>query len=107
MSFGYEDIIQAYDRIKPYIRKTPLEQSFYLGDNSRKYYFKLESFQKVKSFKIRGALNKMLTLTDEERAKGVATISSGNHGVAVSYAASLLGIDNAKVIVPAAAPQSG
>lgn len=106
MSFNYEEVKQAYERISPYIRKTPLEESFYLGDEERKYYFKLESFQRAKNFKIRGALNKMMTLTEEEREKGVATISSGNHGSSVSYAASLLGIANAKVIVPETTPQS-
>lgn len=106
MSFNYEEVKQAYERISPYIRKTPLEESFYLGDEERKYYFKLESFQRAKSFKIRGALNKMMTLTEKEREKGVATISSGNHGSSVSYAASLLGIANAKVIVPETTPQS-
>ncbi len=106
MSFNYEEVKQAYERISPYIRKTPLEESFYLGDDERKYFFKLESFQRAKSFKIRGALNKMMTLTEEERKKGVATISSGNHGSSVSYAASLLGIENAKVIVPETTPQS-
>ena len=100
MSFNYEEVKKAYERIQPYIRKTPLEESFYLGDEKRNYYFKLESFQRAKSFKIRGALNKMMTLTEEERSKGIATISSGNHGSSVSYAASLLGIQNAKVIVP-------
>ena len=106
MSFCYEEVKQAYERISPYIRKTPLEQSFYLGDDTRNYFFKLESCQRAKSFKIRGALNKMMTLTDEEKQKGVATISSGNHGSSVSYAASLLGIENAKVIVPETTPKS-
>lgn len=106
MSFGYEEVKAAYERIKPYLKDTPLEPSFYLGDGERKYFFKLESFQPVKSFKVRGALNKMLTLTEEEKAKGVSTISSGNHGSSVSYAASLLGIENAQIIVPATAPKS-
>ena len=106
MSFSYEEVKQAYERIRPYIRKTPLEQSFYLGDEIRNYFFKLESCQRAKSFKIRGALNKMMTLTDEEKQKGVATISSGNHGSSVSYAASLLGIENAKIIVPETTPKS-
>jgi len=106
MSFNYNEVKEAYERIKPYVRKTPLEQSFYRGGDGREYFFKLESFQKVKSFKIRGALNKMLTLTPEEIQRGVATISSGNHGSSVSYAASLLGIQNAKVIVPETTPRS-
>lgn len=105
-SFDYSEVKQAFERINPYLKATPLEPSFYLGGDNRKYYFKLESFQPVKSFKVRGALNKMLTLTEEERRKGVCTISSGNHGSSVSYAASLLGIEKAEVIVPETAPKS-
>ncbi len=104
--FGFRDIHEAYERIKGMVRETPLEESFGLGTGDRKYFFKLESFQRAKSFKIRGALNKMMTLTPEERSRGVATISSGNHGSSVSYAASLLGIENAFVIVPENTPDS-
>lgn len=106
MTFNFQDTKDAYNRIKSYTIKTPLEESFYLGDDNKKYFFKLESFQKVKSFKIRGALNKMLTLNNEEKKSGVATISSGNHGSSVSYAAKLLGIRNVKIIVPESTPQS-
>lgn len=106
MAFNFEEVKQAYERISPYVRKTPLEESFYLNDDSRRYYFKLETMQRAKSFKIRGAMNKMLTLTEEEKQKGVATISSGNHGSSVSYAASILGIGNAKIIVPETTPKS-
>lgn len=106
MAFDYNEVKAAYDRIKKYIPDTPLEKSFYLGDEEHEYFFKLESMQKVKSFKIRGALNKMLTLTDEEKERGVATISSGNHGSSVSLAASMLGIKNAVVVVPENAPAS-
>ncbi|KQL21196.1 threonine ammonia-lyase [Cytobacillus solani] len=106
MSFNYNHVKNAYERIKKYVPNTPLEESFYLGDESKKYFFKLESFQKVKSFKIRGALNKMMTLTKEEMSHGVAAISSGNHGSSVSYAASILGISNVKIIVPKTTPQS-
>ena len=106
MGFDYNEVKEAYERIKSYVRKTPLEESFYLGTEDQKVFFKLESFQRAKSFKIRGALNKMLTLSPEEIERGVATISSGNHGSSVSYAASLLGIKNAKVIVPETTPQS-
>lgn len=106
VSFGYEDIKAAYDRIKPYIRRTPLETSMHLSTEEKKYSFKLEPFQTVKSFKIRGAMSKMTTLTEEERQWGVATISSGNHGASVSYAAKILGIEKAQIIVPATTPQA-
>lgn len=105
-TFTAQEVYDAYERIKAYIYKTPLEESLYLGTDEQKYFFKLESTQTVKSFKIRGALNKMSTLTEEERQRGVATISSGNHGASVSYAAKLLGIKNAKVIVPETTPQA-
>ena len=105
-NFTFDEILKAHDRIKDYVRETPLEQSFYLGGQGRNYFFKLESFQRVKSFKIRGALNKILSLSEEEKACGVAAISSGNHGSAVSFAASLLGIKNAVIIVPTTTPKS-
>ncbi|MCP1133767.1 threonine/serine dehydratase [Paenibacillus polysaccharolyticus] len=106
MTFNYEHVLQAYDRINKHLKKTPLEESFYLGDLNRRYFFKLESFQRAKSFKIRGALNKIMTLSEEEKKRGVAAISSGNHGSAVSYAASILGIRPVKVIVPETTAQS-
>ena len=66
MAFDFNEVRDAYERIRPYVRRTLLEESFYLGDGERRYFFKLESLQRAKSFKIRGALNKMLTLTAEE-----------------------------------------
>ena len=104
VTFG--DILKARETIRPYARLTPLEQSFYLGDEDHKFYFKLESLQRARSFKIRGAVNKMLSLTEEERQRGVAAVSSGNHGSSVAYAAQLLGIDKAVIIVPECTPQS-
>lgn len=105
-TFNASTVFDAYQRIHPYLPKTPLEESFYLGADGRKYFFKLESAQHVKSFKIRGALNKLLTLSEEDKRRGVATVSSGNHGVAVSYASKLLGIEKALVIVPTITPQA-
>ena len=106
MKFTAQEVFEAYDRIKPYIPDTPLYESVHLGDGERRYYFKLENLQPVKSFKIRGALNKMLTLTKEEKAKGVATVSSGNHGTSVAYAAKMLGIERADIIIPGPAPKA-
>ena len=102
----FNDIIKARETIRPYVRQTPLEQSFFLGDEEHRFYFKLESLQRARSFKIRGAVNKMLSLTAEERARGVAAVSSGNHGSSVAYAAQLLGIEKAVIIVPECTPQS-
>ena len=104
--FTIADVRKALDAIRPYVRRTPLEESYYLGDADHRFYFKLESFQRAKSFKIRGAVNKMLSLTEEQRRRGVGAVSSGNHGSSVSYAASLLGIERAVVVVPEPTPKS-
>ncbi len=106
MSFHFKDIQDAYMRIRPYVRQTLLEESYYLKGQRRNVFFKLESLQKVKSFKIRGAFNRMLCLTEKEKTLGVTTISSGNHGISVSYAASVLDIEKAVIIVPETTPQS-
>ena len=102
----FADILQARETIRPYVRQTPLEKSFYLGDEEHQFFFKLESLQRARSFKIRGAVNKMLSLTEEERASGVGAVSSGNHGSSVAYAAQLLGIEKAVIIVPEITPKS-
>lgn len=85
-------IEQAEQRIRVYIRETPLEYSHTLSAKSgTQVYFKLENVQHTGSFKFRGAINKMLALEASQRAKGVVAASSGNHGMAVAYAAKLLG----------------
>lgn len=101
-----EDILNAQGRITPLIRRTPLlacEDK--LGDSSLNAKLKLENLQVTGSFKIRGATNKMLTLSELERNRGVVTVSSGNHGRAVSYAAKQLGI-RAVVCLPKTVPQN-
>lgn len=103
---NYKDIENSYDRIKNYIYKTPFEESMFLSDSNRRVYLKYESLQRVKSFKIRGAFSKMTGLSKEEKLRGVVAISSGNHGVAVSYAATILGIEKVKIIVPKNTPSS-
>lgn len=90
--------------IQPYIVNPPLDKSVYLSDEHRNVYIKNDGLQYTKAFKIRGALSKMLRLTDEEKERGVVAISSGNHGIAVSYAAQLLGIKKALIFVPKNTP---
>ena len=63
--FTFDDVRAACDAIRPFVPVTPLVQSYCLGDAEQTFFFKLESLQRVKSFKIRGALNKMLSLTPE------------------------------------------
>jgi threonine dehydratase len=99
-------IKQARERIQPYIKRTPLEHSKtlskYLGTN---VWVKLELFQKTGSFKVRGAFNKLLSLSAEERKRGVVAISGGNHAQAVAYASSVLDVD-AVVLMPESTPQN-
>ena len=101
----FENIKDAKERLSKYIKDTPLEKSIYLSDD-RNVFLKLECQQPIKAFKMRGALNKILSLTEKERAKGVAAISSGNHGIAVSYVSKMLGMKPATVIVPENTPDS-
>jgi threonine dehydratase len=92
--------------IDPYILETPLSVSNSLSSGNRTVYFKNEGLQPTRSFKMRGAFSKMLRLTDEEKKLGVAAVSSGNHGVAVSYAAKELGIEKVLIFVPENTPLS-
>lgn len=79
----HKEVLAAEDRIRPYIRKTFLEYSSFLSDRvDGDVYLKLECLQHTGSFKYRGALNKFLSLSDEERQRKVITASSGNHGAA-------------------------
>ena len=90
----------AYRRIRKYIRKTPVEFCFVLShETGGDIHFKMENWQKTGSFKLRGALNKMLMLTGPEKKKGIITASAGNHALGVAYAADLLGI-KARVVLP-------
>ena len=105
LTFDPNEVFRAAERIKGLIPVTPLDRSIFLSDD-RDVFLKLECMQPVRAFKVRGALSRMTVLTDDERKRGVATISSGNHGASVAYAAKLLGIDRALVIVPSNAPLS-
>src|SRR5215217_5944107 len=99
------DVIAAADRIRPLIKRTPLVRSEWLsaiagGD----VYLKLENQQTTGSFKLRGALNVLATLSAEQRSRGVVASSAGNHGLGVAYAAKHFGV-NATIFVPSTAPQ--
>lgn len=88
------DIKQAQERIRPYIKRTPTEHSESLSKRlGTDVYVKYELFQKTGAFKARGAFNKLLSMTDAERANGVVAVSGGNHAIAVGYASSVLGVD--------------
>jgi threonine dehydratase len=92
--------LQAERRIRPYIRETPLEYSLPLSAMSgSRVFLKLENLQHTSSFKVRGAMNTLLSLTQEQRARGVVTASSGNHGIAVAFGLHELGM-NGIIFVP-------
>ena len=103
---NFNDVLKARDRIQKYISLTPLDLSMGLSSEKTKVYLKLECQQKQKAFKVRGALSKISSLTDEEKERGVIAVSSGNHGAGVSFAAHLLRIKNARVFVPETAPKA-
>lgn len=102
----FNDIQSARERINKHIYNTPLEYSMHLSNKKSNIYLKLECHQKLKGFKIRGALSKLASLTYDEKSKGVMAVSSGNHGAGVSYAARLLGGIKAKIFVPETIPES-
>ena len=100
------DIQNARERIRPYIRKTPLIPSPFLSEAVEgKIFLKLENLQDIGSFKIRGAVCRLLGLNKEEREKGVLTASAGNHGQGLGMAAQLLGV-KATVVVPENTPRT-
>lgn len=83
---------QAEERIRPHLRQTPVEPSPYYGQiTGANVTFKCENLQFTGSFKVRGALNRLLSLSADERARGVVTASTGNHGMAVAFALGKVG----------------
>jgi threonine dehydratase len=87
------EVVRAEGRIRNHIRTTRLLHSPSLSKRSgASVYCKMENEQHTGSFKLRGAMNKVLSLTDEERARGVVTASTGNHGAAVAYTLGRLGV---------------
>lgn len=88
------EIAKAYNRIKPYIHKTPIVSSSHLNQwLGHKISFKVEGLQKIGAFKIRGALNAILTLKEQNNLpKEIVTFSSGNHAQAVALAGKMFGI---------------
>lgn len=88
-----QDIFIAAKSISSLAHKTPLVLSQGLSERTgANVYLKLENTQQTGSFKVRGAANRLLNLTEEQRANGVVTVSTGNHGKATAYVAGKLGI---------------
>lgn len=98
------DIQSAHKRIKPFIHRTPVLASQQLNRIfGCELFFKCENFQKVGAFKFRGATNAILSLSEEEKKKGVVTHSSGNHAAALALAAGMNSV-KASIVMPETAP---
>jgi threonine dehydratase len=106
MSLDLAAIRAAHERIRPYIKRTPVltSEAIDTGCGAR-LHFKCENLQAVGAFKARGACNAVFSLTDVEAARGVVTHSSGNHAAALARAARLRGI-GAEIVMPKGSPQS-
>lgn len=101
---NFTDIIKASKCIAPFIRETPLEYSrYYSNAIGASIYLKLENLQLTGSFKIRGAIYSIFSLSKDERANGIVTASSGNHGQGIGFAARELNIP-ATIVVPKNTP---
>jgi threonine dehydratase len=102
----FDDMLAAHEHIKPHIHRTPVLTSNFLDSlTGAKLFFKCENFQKSGVFKARGASNAVFGLPDDMLDKGVATHSSGNHALSLSYAAGRRGIP-CTVVMPHTAPQA-
>lgn len=104
MTPSFEDVQAASKRITPFLHRTPILTSATLDrELDAAIFFKGENLQKVGAFKARGALNTVLSLGEEDAARGVITHSSGNHAAALAYAAGIRGVPCA-VVMPDDAP---
>src|SRR5213596_3524409 len=99
-TLDFQAILSAHKRIRPHVHRTLVLTSSRLNEASgASLFFKCENFQKIGAFKARGATNAVFSLDDATARRGVATHSSGNHGAALSRAATLRGIP-AHIVMP-------
>ena len=98
------DIQEAHAKIKEAIVETPLKRSNYFSELlSKNIFLKMENLQNTGAFKVRGARNKLLSLSEEEKEKGVITASAGNHAQGVAHQAKILGMLS-MIVMPEASP---
>lgn len=103
---NFQDVVEAHERIRPYIHRTPVLTSTFLNElTGAELFFKCENFQKAAAFKVRGASNAVFGLSDDAARHGVATHSSGNHALSLAYAAGRRAIP-CHVVMPHNAPQA-
>ncbi|MGC4021963.1 MAG: pyridoxal-phosphate dependent enzyme [Cyclobacteriaceae bacterium] len=100
-----KNIEDAHERIQPFVHRTSVMKSKSIDEIvGASVFFKCENFQNVGAFKARGAMNAALLLSDEQRKKGLATHSSGNHAQAIARAAKILGVPSF-IVMPNNAPE--
>src|ERR1700674_3741295 len=99
-----QDILEAQTRLEGIAVRTPLFEWTGAADQ-RKLFLKLENLQPIGAFKLRGAYNKVASLSEDDRRRGVISSSSGNHGQGVAYAARALGV-KAIIVMPGNAPKN-
>ena len=105
MKITAQHIIEAHERIKPFIHKTPVFTSNTINKlTDAQIFFKCENFQKIGAFKIRGGMNAVLSLSKEKQQQGIATHSSGNHAQAIAFAAREVGT-KAYIVMPENSPK--
>lgn len=103
---GFDHVLAAHERVAPYIHRTPVLTSRLINAMAgAELFFKCENFQKAGAFKARGASNAVFGLSEAQAEKGVATHSSGNHGLSLSYAAGRRGVP-CTVVMPRTAPRA-
>jgi len=103
---AFDDVLAARDRVAETARHTPLDYSHTFSSmTGADVHLKLELFQRTGAFKIRGATNRIATLSDDEREVGVVTASAGNHAQGVALAATRAGVDST-IVMPEQAPVS-
>jgi threonine dehydratase len=99
----FHDVLLARRQIRPYLLRTPMHSYPAIDELvGARVFIKHENYQPVGAFKVRGGVNLISQLSEEERARGVIAASTGNHGQSVSYAARLFGV-KARIVVPEAA----
>lgn len=105
MHYTKESLLETHRRIQPYIHATPVLSSQTINRMAgAEVFFKCENFQKMGAFKMRGAANAILCLSEEARSKGVATHSSGNFAQAIALSAKMMGV-KAYIVMPSNAPE--
>ena len=110
--YDFEEIIKlkqiqkAAERISPFVKRTPTISDSILSERfNSNFYLKLELLQNTGAFKVRGAFNKILTLGDDEKKRGIVAVSGGNHAKAVAFAGQTLGYE-ALILMPEFTPQN-